>query len=1146
MSVDQFISELERRSLLPDRVVTKLRQSVANPERSLSVQALADFLVQKNHLSRQQANELLNQSLASDIVLDEPVTTQGDDSDSEDAGDSSIFAPYLTGRGNKKAIGQVRARDVAAGAEELQLSSQDRPRSQAPTALTADVPQAIPAGVAEDGLAQVRESPAGATRLATGLRRSGKTPIKKKAKPAKSKKQWDSPIILLGGGGLALLVLCGATVWWLMNWESADQKLQLARTATDNGAYAQAIQHYQEFLVGSPRHPQHSLARVQLATVQIRQATEAANYSTALEVAQRELEAIEDEEEFDEAHGELAALLPQIAAGLATQAEQAEAGTTEAGLFVEQANKAVALSSNVSYIPKSMRDEAKIAAVRETLQRVDRRQHTQHALVEGLAAIKQAAEGNKTAEAYLAHAKLLAEHPELAGDAELAEAVQQISAAEQRAVRFVSEEQAAETSERPTPWIAALAIAHRHGNAAAAENAGTACVRVDGAHYGLDAATGRLLWRRQVGFASAAWPIRMARDVLIIDAAQHELIRLEEATGRLVWRQSIGEPFAPPLVVDQQAFVAAKSGRLYIIDLNSGVRTGFVEFAQPLGTTPAVDRQKQHLYLAGDHSVLYAVSLADFSGAGVYYLGHAEGSIHVSPTVILDKLVVVENDGVETSLLRVLSFDDKGAVAKQLAERRLTGLPVATPLVSGRRLIVGTDRGQIEVYDVGLTESEEALALVATRDATGTQPVGRHLAAVDRNVWVGDTQLTKLSILPTSNRLRVESIENDFAGATFDHPLQQFGNLLIHVHRPRKRAGAVVAATDTSHGRVIWQTDVAVPPAGSPIVDDAAKAIIVANAEGYVFRFDEAAIRSRVRDQPLATETISAALPALTAAVDLGDGRAAFSAAESDRLLMYNPARGDRAVQWIKLPSPLACNVTAVGETVVAPLEVGQVFLLSSTDGTNVGMPFQPPLKPRTTVTYRPAAVVDAKTRRFVITDGSEKIYLLAAEQQPQPHLAAIAEANVGPYPITSLLVVVGETVMGVGGDSHLVRYRLPSLEPAGEIKLPAPVVWGPYPVGNHVLLATADEHLALLSASGDEVWRVPLEQGQLVGAPLALDDSMLVAYRNGFLERRSAADGKVLAAANVEHPLAAGPVRFAQRLILTAQDGTLLVVDQP
>ncbi|MEX0610736.1 MAG: PQQ-binding-like beta-propeller repeat protein, partial [Pirellulales bacterium] len=506
-------------------------------------------------------------------------------------------------------------------------------------------------------------------------------------------------------------------------------------------------------------------------------------------------------------------------------------------------------------------------------------------------------------------------------------------------------------------------------------------------------------------------PIQIDSHILVADAQRHELLRLDALTGKLLWRQAIGEAFTQPLVVANRAFVAAESGRLHVLDMKSGARTGYVQFAQPLRAPPCVDRKQERLYLPGDHSSLYTISLADLSCLGVYYLGHAEGSVTVSPVAAMNNLAILENDGVETSRLRLLSLDEKGAVTGQVLDKRLKGLATSPPFVAGRRLIVATDRGQLDVYVVGSLQGEDALTLVATRAAAGTKPLVRHAALMGNSIWVGDTRLTKYSILPTGNRLPVESIESDFEGATFDHPLALVGQTLIHVHRPKGRAGAVVAATDTAPGRTLWETDVAMPPAGPPVVDESTKSLSVASAEGNVFRFDETAIRSRVQDKPITTELMPAKLPALTFAIDLGQGRAAFGSPESDRLLLYNPTAGGGAGQWMPLESPLACEVTPFGDGFVAPLQIGQVFYLSAADGSKLATPFQPLLQPRTIWNYQSAAALDE--RQFLITDGREKIYLIGLVDQPQPHLQAVAEANV-PYPIESPVVVLGDHAIAV------------------------------------------------------------------------------------------------------------------------------------
>ena len=1176
MSVEPLILELQQRGLISDRLTAKLRNKVAKSDRPLSAKQVARFLVQKNHLSDGQAVEVLSALTARGIDVDGismPGLTSGfvpDDADDASAGratnitsaadrrsesvssefeaatadespeDSSIFAPFLRGKPDNDGPGLTSPAPPATVPAAGEGSASD-PSSGTPTPLD------------ERELdRQSRAKQLAANRLAASARSAAKGHKKAKTKRPEGKSEWDSPLILIGGGTLTLLVLGGVTLLFLYFSETGDEKLGQAQAAMESGSYSQAIHFYEEYLEDYPRHPKRSAARVQLAMARLRKDTESGNFVLALQDAQSELAAIESEEKFEEAHAELAALLPRIALGLANQAEQAAERPDEAVKFIDQSTTALALASNSKYVPASLRDRGEIEEVQVILSRVSRRQQSQTDLQQAIEMIEASVAAGDTREAYTIHRQVINAHPELLSNEALAAAVRETSAAELAQIRFVAEEQPSETAQTPLPWVASLATANRRRGPSVADGASTAasatiCVSIDGAIYGLDATTGRLVWRRHVGFGSAGAPIPHEGDFIVVDHVRHELLRLDAAAGEIRWRQAIGEHFAPPLLVGQRAYLAAESGRLYLVDLAAGARAGYIEFPQPLHVTPAVDRRQERLYLTGEQFSLYSISLTDMSCQGVYYLGHAKGSVRVSPAPILERLAVVENDGLATSRLLLLSLDDRGAPVGEETQRRLTGLAASSPMVANRRLILATDRGQLDVYDVSSASGDAALTLVATRNANDREPLMRHFALSEEHIWVGDTQLTKYAVLPTGNRLPVESIDDSFSGATFDHPMQIVGDALVHVRRPKGRAGVAVAATHTREGSTLWETELAVPLASAPVTSSSARAFAVASANGSVFHFDEATIRSGVQDRPLEARGAPTQVPTLSDGVDLGDGRAAFCAPGlSNQLLLYNGNADGGDVRWIELPSPLACNVTPFGEGMLVPLSVGQVFYLSAADGRQLATPFQPRLTPNAKVDFRPAAALSSAERQFVISDGGERIYLVGMSDRPQPHLASVGEGSVGSFPIASPMFVLGDLAAAVTAESHLLRFRLPSLEAIGELKLPGAVVWGPFQVGGQLLMATSNDQLLSVAGNGDVAWSTPLERSDLTGPPLVVDGGVLIAYRSGVLERRDLANGASAAEVDVRHSLSAGPVHFMGHILLTSHDGTLLVVNQP
>src|SRR4029079_18383565 len=94
-----FIAELERRRLLSDRLITKLRDLLAAHDQPYTSEELADFLVIKNHLTRDQADSILQSIAGSGVNL---FQANAADLDDDPFGGSSIFSSRSPSPANKK------------------------------------------------------------------------------------------------------------------------------------------------------------------------------------------------------------------------------------------------------------------------------------------------------------------------------------------------------------------------------------------------------------------------------------------------------------------------------------------------------------------------------------------------------------------------------------------------------------------------------------------------------------------------------------------------------------------------------------------------------------------------------------------------------------------------------------------------------------------------------------------------------------------------------------------------------------------------------------------------------------------------------------------------------------------------------------
>ncbi len=1191
----RFLAILQEKDLLSSDLIEAIRRQLAGSAKGVSVASLAGRLIDEGHLTPAIAERLLAAATkatkppTSRRMQSQPKAKPRDvgsprpaESEDHDLGLAPLDEQPATQRPVQKKKPQTTPQPKASAGKAKSQRTAPRPPESPPVQPHVAAPAAA-SSLLDEELQPVEPGPAaglgpldglmagasvdaaaGGSALKSAPRKKGLRGLFGRPKQVGRKANvWDSPLLLVGGGTLLAMVILGAVLIWALRGQTADQALGQAHEDYRAGKYAQAIHKYGLYLEKFPEHEGVSLARVNSGLCKLRQKAGRGtrDWPTALQTANEVLKEIRPEKKFSEAQGDLSGLLLGIAEGLSAMARQ-----NPNRELVARTNEALDLLE--LNVPKSLRRGDKIADVEAelalTVRDIDRGEELKRAID----AIGRAVDGGDTQQAYSIRTTLLKQYPVLADDPQLRQAVMQVSGAQQKAVRWVEKQQPGEKSE-PTPTVlSAVGLAQSTKTNDVPDVEGQVVfASAAGAAYGLDATTGKVLWRRFLGFAVNGQGIGFpptpifqqedpGSDALLVDPIRHEVLRVEAATGKLGsrgWRHAIGEPFdAHPVIAGNRILLATRSGRLEMIDTRTGGSSGHVQLPQPLHVAPAVDLRRELIFQIADHSNLFVLGLADGECKAVVYLEHEPGSITAPPVVVSRFLILAVNDRSKDSLLRILIIEkgDEGLVVKPVQAIRLQGHVDTAPLVAGRRVLVATDRGMVSVFEISTTDDEKPLGKIADSSAPGEENVIRFPLMEAGQFWIGDVQLTRYEIHTSRSQLEPTWVMDD--DSVFQQPLVAVGPAIFHVRRKLGMPGVVVSAVGKHQRKRFWETHLAVPLADEPTVDTAGNKITAVTSIGGVFQISATGLKQQtgVVDQPEAALATDRLKRPLTTVIRLAGGLMALTGGEDSReIVVYDPRR-QPPFRTLELPDALACPPLAFGGGLLAPSKVGPVLLLDPRTGAAVAEPFQPRLQPGVKLAWRSPGV--HAEHGLVLADGHTKVYRLGVVDQPPADLVALDRAEVS-EPIVSPVAVAGELAYAVDLAGVLTALKLPKLTrvEAAEQLLGGRCVWGPQSVGNYVMLSTDDE-LLCVDGSGQLRWRVKLPYGPLAGAPLEVDDHYLLASASGVVWRMDAATGKELARDETGRPLATGPVLLentgplGNQLLLGGHDGTLYRIEQP
>ena len=274
----------------------------------------------------------------------------------------------------------------------------------------------------------------------------------------------------------------------------------------------------------------------------------------------------------------------------------------------------------------------------------------------------------------------------------------------------------------------------------------------------------------------------------------------------------------------------------------------------------------------------------------------------------------------------------------------------------------------------------------------------------------------------------------------------------------------------------------------------------------------------------------------------LGDGEAVYVSLASGASVGV-AAGGRSPLQSGRLPSGVTHPPQRFAGGWLAGLSVGQVWCFDAGGGL-LAAPFQPELAPQTRVRWTEPGVGQADGKpAAVISDGLSRLYLIGLNKQPTPHFTLLSEHRLETGRFVSRTAATGAFAAAATSEDELLVFSFASLEPAGVFPLAAPVVWGPYAIGERLVLATADDRLHAVDPQnlGGAIWSQPVNARGLTGGPRAAGDRMQLSLRRGTLEQRDPETGEVLATSDLGQAIATGPTVGG---LMTAQDGALLMIN--
>jgi outer membrane protein assembly factor BamB/TolA-binding protein len=915
-----------------------------------------------------------------------------------------------------------------------------------------------------------------------------------------------SPLVIGLVATFAILVGLG---FWLKSTISATVATRTYNHGVqmyEDGDYRTAMRDLDTFVTANPDDSRVGKARVLRAYANVRQyvSSDGTTWSSALEAAKEMTDQVGKLPEFRDEKADLGELIIKVGEGLADRARQA----TDPKSLAE-AEDSVALHARIvgeqatAFMNKS-RLPGKLGEARAAVKKAQIR-------AEALAKMDAALKEGSATHVYDARDLLVEQYADLARDKDLVSRMTAANELIRKAVKVDQTRRAAVKTPRPDPLGPPTSMVLR-----SRQDAPTLSLPVesivyahsDGFAYALDGTNGAPLWHIPLGVATPFAPQAVPGDatVLAFDSRFNELIRLDARTGALKWRLALEEPVAdPPLLLGNQLAQILPSGKLLLIGLESGELDTTVTLGRPLARSPVSDDSGQHLYVLGRQDCVFILARDPLSCIGVIYLGHMDGSIPCPPARLGRFLVILENESLYDSKMRILVLDDEGAKARPVQELKVSGWTWQTPANSGP-IVWGTgDKGGYEAFSAGDDTSKTPFRSVArlTADATPSGPAYA-VARSDRELWVASGHAGRYE-LDVERGTIVEKASLGQPGPA-QAPIQTAGKLIVLTFQDQENRGSALWGIEPEAGVIVWKTVVGVPWPTSVTAATGDGGLELIAKDGREIRISQDQLARGGFLVQVLGKPGDFALPSGHRLVFQAGGKTLSAVVPEDPSNFFWAQDPDKAGSWKKIVVPVAMAARPIvwEGGILIPGRDARAYLIDPITAQARAEPFVPKFDRDHQGNWHAPAVLDREM--VVLADDVGRVHRVALKPTPVPRLVGEAQVTL-PQKIVADPACTSEAVIVVTGDSKVRSLAIRDLSPIGTWTLEAPLA-GP-PIGSSDACFVLDRAggVLALGRDGKRMWSINLKS-EVVGSPSIHDKTVLFLTKDGTLHARGSADG--------------------------------------